>query len=496
MRKWQIMGGLLAIALLNQGAAAQGRDTLLTGILGGLAPGSEVTWSSGVANAGVETYQNLFFSVGPARVRAASIQVSPNGPQARVEASGVVISLDGDDLFGVEIGGITLSLSAALVNRVSDLSGIPDLCQIGRGGNKVDLERVRIVGRGGLNTERGVRSELRLRNLSLSQETRPTAAGCEVKLSLRGGEITESRSDKSGLSLSDLQASLSLPGSVETLVAGSAPDLALSAKVGGVEVLLPGGGAVANMRDGTVTFTAPALSAVPALTAYLRTRGAGPAEREKAVAEALLPADITLTADLNGTSILAEALIPAQLISGLSRASLTTLIGDYEASIRSKGGDMRVQAASRITGVGETRAGADLRIYAGSNDQSPLGVWPRLESLIPRVYLSGAEITHRDEGLLRAIELISGSPVSVLAALYLRDGAEATPERWRPALRRAVSELARFFALTTSAQGARVQIETPEGLSVQEAYLLLSFRPELVNDLIITQIGPNPERPD
>ena len=494
MQKWRIMGGAIALALLTQGAAAQGRETLLTGILGGLAPGSEVSWSSGVASAGVETYQNLFFSVGPARVRAASVQVSPNGPQARVEASGVVISLDGDDLFGVEIGDLTLSLSAALVNGVSEISGIPDLCMIGRGGNTVDLERVRIVGGFGVGPQTAVRSELRVRNLSLAQETRPASGGCEVRITLRGGEITETRSDKSGLILSTLEADLSLPGSVETLVAGSAPDLALSAKLGGVEAQLPGGGAVANMRDGSMSLRLPALSAVPALTAYLRTRGASQAERDLAMAQALLPGDITLTAALNGTSVLAEALIPAQLISGLSRASLTTLIGDYEANVRTKGGEMNVQATSRITGVGETRARADLRVSAKPDDQAPLGAWPRLEPVIPRADLTQMEITHRDEGLLRAIELITGSPVSVLAALYLRDGVEEAPEPWRPALRRAVSELARFSALTTSAQGARVQISTPQGLSLQEAYLLLGFRPELVNDIIRTEVGPAPER--
>jgi len=490
MPNWRATCGAIALCLLTQGAAAQGTNTLLNGILRGIAPGSEVTWSSGVANAGVESYQDLFFSVGATRIRAASVRVAPDGSVVSIEAREVVLSRDGDDRFGVEIEHLRLSVSFALINGVSEIALVPDLCQIGRAGNRVEAERVRIVQGVGEDPARPVRSELRIRDISLRQEVSPAGSGCEIRFSLRADEVSEARSDKSGLSLSTLEMNLSLPGNVGTLTGGAAPDLNLSTRVGGVERQLPGGGAVANMRDGTLTLSAPALGLVPVLTAFLRTRDAGLGVRDKAIAEALLPAEVNIAASLNGTALLAEALIPAHLISGLSRASLTTVIGDYQAHISAKGGEVTVDLGSGITGVGKTRAEVLLRLSPPPENQTPIGISPRLERVMPRADLMGAQLSHRDEGLLRAIELISGSPVSVLAAIYLKDGVGAAPESWRPALRRAVSEIARFSALTPSGDGARLRVATAPGLSLQEAYKLLSFRPDLTGDLILTEVGP------
>jgi hypothetical protein len=496
MPNWRATSGAIALCLLGQGVAAQGTNTLLNGILGGLAPGSEVTWASGVASAGVETYQDLFFSVGTTRVRAASVRVSPDGPVASIEAQGVVLSRDEDDRFGVEIEHLRLSVSAALINGVSKITLIPDLCLLGRGENRVEAERVRIVQDVGQDPGRSVRSELRIRELSLRQEVSPVGSGCEIRFSLAADEVSEARSDKSGLSLSTLETTFSLPGNVETLTGRAAPDLNLSTRVGGVERQLPGGGAVANMRDGTLTLSAPALGLVPVLTAFLRTRDAGQGVRDTAIAEALLPAEASITASLNGTALLAEAIIPAHLISGISKASLTTVIGDYKAEILVKGGEAKIDLGSSITGVGVTRGEAILRLSAPPENATPIGIWPRLERVMPRADLMGAQLSHRDEGLLRAIELISGSPVSVLAAIYLKDGVLDAPEPWRPALRRAVSELARFSSLTLSRDGARLKVSTAPGISLQEAYTLLSFRPELAGDLILTNVGPAPARVD
>jgi hypothetical protein len=496
MRNRAIIRGLSALVLAGYAGAASSQETLLTGVLNGLVPGSEVTWSSGVSSSGTEIYEDLFISLGGTRARAAQVRVTPDGAIARVEADGVVLNLDADPRFALEISRLAFSLSAPLLRASSDGAGVTDLCRTGQGGNAGQARGVRIVRDVGLDPSKRVQSELRIGEVSFRQETGPAGSGCELLLSGRADGLLEVRSDKSGFRIDRWEADLSLPGNVETLVSGAAPDLSLTIGFGGVERQLPGGGAVANVRDGTLRIAAPALSAVPVLTAFLKTRGAPVPERDAALMTALLPADIVVEAAINGVGLLAEALIPGGLISGLSRASLSTVTGDYEATARLRGGQLALDFGSQITGVGRTRVETRMRLSPRSESAGPVGVWPRLEAVLPRIGSETATLTHRDEGLLRAIELISGSSVSVLAAIYLEEGVEAAPETLRPALRRAISDLARLSAMSASGEGARLTLSPVTDLSVQEILLLLGLRPELAYELIGTEIGPAPAPPD
>jgi hypothetical protein len=79
--------------------------------------------------------------------------------------------------------------------------------------------------------------------------------------------------------------------------------------------------------------------------------------------------------------------------------------------------------------------------------------------------------------------------MSVLAAIYLQDGLNDLPEAWRPAARRAVSELARFLSMTSRGEGAELILRTPTDLSVLETYRLLTLRPELADRLISSKIN-------
>jgi hypothetical protein len=496
MRKRSIIRGLTALVLAGYAGPACSQETLLTGLLNGLVPGSWVTWSSGASSSGTETYKDLFLSLGGTRARAAQVRVTPDGAISRVEADGVVLNLDADPRFALEIGRLAFSLSAPLIRASSDRTGVIDLCRIGQGGNAVQAEGVRLVRDVGADPSKRVQSEIRIGEVSFRQETGPAGSGCELLLSGRADGLIEVRSDKSGFRIDRWEADLSLPGSVETLVSGAATDPSLTVRFGGAERQLPGGGAVANVRDGTLRIAAPALGAVPVLTAFLRTRGAPAPERDAALMTALLQADIVVEAAVSGVGLLAEALIPGGLISGLSRASLSTVTGDYEATARLRGGQLALDTGSQITGVGSTRVETRMRLSPRPEAAAPVGVWPRMEAILPRVGFDAVSVTHQDEGLLRAIELISGSSVSVLAAIYLGEGVEAAPETLRPTLRRAVSDLARLSAMSASGEGARLTLSPLTDLSVQEILQLLRMRPELAYELIGTEIGPAPAPPD
>lgn len=492
MRKSHLLGGVLALLLSAQASLAQ--DTVLTGILTALAPGARVSWDSGVAQSGRETYEGLFVRDGRVRLRGDQVRVVPDGAVARIEADRLILNLDGDDRFALELNGVTLQISAAALRSLRDGGALPDLCDGEGAGAALEARGVRILRDVGAGPEGRVRSESRIERVRVDQEVRRVEGGCVV--SLRGliEGAQEARSDKSGTRVDRSEISLSFPGSVGTLTSGKAPDLTLSLAFSGVLRQIPGGATVISVRDGSAEARVAALSAVPALTALLRTRGLTAPDRAAAVIAALTPADLDGSARINGTTLLAEALIPAGLISGLSRASLTSLIGDYEAGVEAANGRARLRLASNVVGVGETGLSAELRLAPRRADAPPLGLDPTLERVLPDIRLEGAELRHRDLGLLRAIELITGSPVSVLAAIYIQEGADAVPEPWRPATRRAVTELARFFSLTPRGEGALLRLSTPQDLSVPETYRLLTLRPELADQLILTEVTQAPPK--
>ncbi len=492
MRKPHLLGGVLALLLSAQASLAQ--DMVLTGILAALAPGARVSWDSGVAQSGRETYEGLFLRDGRVRLRGDQVRVVPDGPVARIEADRLVLNLDGDDRFAVELNAVTLQVSAAALLALRADGALPDLCGEEGAGAALEARGVRILRDVGTGPEGRVRAEARIDQVRIDQEVRRVEGGCVVTLSglMEGGQ--EARPDKSGVRVDRADISLTLPGNVATLTSGKAPDLTLTLGFGGVLRQIPGGATVVSIRDGAAEGRLAALSAVPALTALLRTRGLAAPDRAAAVISALTPADLGGSARLNGTTLLAEALIPAGLISGLSRASLTSLIGDYEAGVEAANGRARLRLSSNVVGVGETDLSAALRIAPRRPDAPPLGLDETLERVLPDLRLEGAELRHRDLGLLRAIELITGSPVSVLAAIYIQEGADAVPEAWRPATSRAVNELARFFSLTPKGEGALLRLSTPQDLSVPETYRLLTLRPELADQLIVTEVTQAPPK--
>lgn len=491
MRVREKLTGAFLGLLLSSGSALP-QETVLSGVLTQFLPEARVSWSSGVASAGTETYEDLFVGDGDLRLRASRVMVTPEGPVARISAEGVVVNLDTDETLSLEIGTVTTSLSAPLLSALGGVEGLIDLCRLGATGTSLELTDLRGLGDVKQEGLRRVRSEVRADRVSLRQEVSPVGGGCrfEVSLDLLNGQ--EVRSDKSGTRIDRFGLTLSVPGNLQTLTAEGAPPLAVSATLAGLLRQVPGGASIALVRDGRLEGELTALSAVPALTALLRNRGRATPDRVAATLRALTPADVSATASLTGTTLLVEALVPADRISGLSRASLTSVIGDYRARLRTRAGLATVEVGSDLVGVGESSAALRARVSERGPDAPDRGLPPTLEAALPRVDLEEAVIRHQDRGLLRAVELITGSPVSVLAAIYLNEGVVELPEPWRPAARRAASELARFLSLTPQEDGAELLVRTPTDLSVLETYRLLTLRPELVDRLVASEVRQAP----
>lgn len=485
-----LLTGMIA-ATLSATPPASAQDTILSGILSGALPGSRVTWSSGVGDGVGETYEDLFIEYQGGRARVNRIHVVPDGARASVEAEGLVINPDGDETVAIEIGTVRFRIGVPHLTAIGDPSRLSDLCALGPDATDLEAQSVRFVRDlpAPAAGERAGRAETRITRASVQQRVLPGGPGCTFEISLDVTGHREFRSDQSGTTIDGYKMTLMLPGNLATLASASAPDLTLSALLQGVERRLPGGAAAVGIGGLTLDLRMSALSAVPALSALLRSRGAPRTERAVSLINALIPADMGMDATLRGVTLRADALIPAQLISGLSRGSLSNLIGEYDLSGTGRGGQLRLSAGSRIIGVGETGALLSLRLSPFPDGASPFGPGQEIEKRIPPAHLDLLEITHRDDGLLGAIELITGFPVSVMAAIYLQEGVNETPEPWRAASRLAVSDLAQFFALTTSG-GGRLSVTTPTGLSLQETYVILPVRPDLTDELVLTRVGP------
>ncbi|MCA9774997.1 MAG: hypothetical protein KC466_21440, partial [Myxococcales bacterium] len=123
MRKSHLLGGVLSLLLGAQASLAQ--DTVLTGILTALAPGARVSWDSGVAQSGGETYEGLFLKDGRVRLRGDQVRVVPDGAVARIEADRLILNLDGDDRFALELNGVTLQVSAAALRSLRAEGALP-----------------------------------------------------------------------------------------------------------------------------------------------------------------------------------------------------------------------------------------------------------------------------------------------------------------------------------------------------------------------------------
>jgi hypothetical protein len=480
-----VPGALTGLLLLTGQASSQ--ETVLTGVLAGLLPGSEASWSSGVARAGAETYKDLFVGRGELRLRADRVTVTPEGPVALIEAEGVVLNLDPDASFSLELGSVSTALSAPLISALRGVDGVLDLCRITAAAARVELTGLRALRDVRLEGARRVRSEMSADRISLVQDVSPAGPGCEVRVSLELLNAQEVRSDKSGVRADGLELTLTLPGNVETLASDDAPPVRVTAGVSGFLRQVLGGASVAVVREGFAEAELTALSAVPDLTAYLRGRGGTGEDLLAAVIRALIPGELQASAALTGTTVLAEALLPADRISGLSRASLTNVIGDYRAQVRTRAGRTELEIAADLVGLGRSAFELAAEVSPRAADAPTLDLLRGLEPFLPRVRLEEARLRHQDRGLLRAIELISGSPMSVLAAIFLQDGLNDLPEAWRHAARRAVSELARFLSMTSRGEGAELTLRTPTDLSVLETYRLLTLRPELADRLISSE---------
>ena len=492
MRKAPLLMSVLALVLA--GGAAPAQETVLTGVLSAIAPDARVSWDRGASQAGQETYEGLFVGQERVRVRGDQVRVTPDGPVARIEADRIVLNLDGDERFAVEVTGLSLIVPASALRALRDGGPVPDLCFEEGAGVEIEARGVRIVRDIPVPDARPVRAEAQADLIRLTQEIRRSGPGCEVTLTGRADGAQESRSDKSGLRFDLFELTLTFPGTLETLTAAEAPDLTLALRFGGVIRQVPGGASVVAVRDGSVEARITALGTVPVLTSLLRSRGAPAGDRIAGALSALTPAEGRVSGAVNGATLLVEALLPSGLISGLSRASLTSVIGDYAAELEMRGGSATLMASSEVVGIGRTRIEAGLRLAPRRPEASELGLGPLVDRALPDIRLGWAELTHQDGGLLRAIELISGSPVSVLAAIFLKDCQEAVPEAWRPAARRAATELARFFALTARGEGALLRLSTPQDLSVPETYRLLTLRPELADQLIVTEVTQAPPK--
>ena len=486
MRMYRMIPGTLAGLLLSAPASSQ--ETVLTGILSGLLPEARVSWSSGVSRGGTETYEDLFVGQGGLRLRAGLITVTPEGPVARVEAKGVVVNLDSDASFSLELGSVSTSLSAPMIGALRGVDGVPDLCRITAGGTRLDLTGLRALRDVRREGAPRVRSETSADRIRLVQDVIPAGPGCEIRVALDLLNVEEARSDKSGVRVDGMLLTFSLPGNIKTLTSDAAPSVRVSVGFSGLLRQVPGGASVAVIQEGAAEAELAAMSVVPALTAYLRGRGHPGADRLAAMVRALIPGEVRASAALTGTTVLAEALLPADRISGLPRASLTNVIGDYRARVGTDGGRAELVVGSDLVGLGESALELSAEISPRGPDAPTLDLFPAAEPFLPRVHLEEATVRHRDRGLLRAIELISGAPVSVLAAIYLQDGLNDLPEAWRPAARRAVSELARFLSMTSRGEGAEVTLRTPTDLSLLETYRLLSLRPELADRLVSSEI--------
>lgn len=489
MRKLTFPKSVLLAVLMSLPAQAQ--ETVLTTLVKSAFPDAQVSWAEGTGRDGVETYRDLFILHEGVRTRAGEVSVEVVDGAAVVTASGIVLNLDWDRRFALEIGSVTLQAGPSLISALADPSPLLDLCAEGPGSAGINAERIRLVREVPALTAQGrpVRSESRMGRIEIGKTRQRAGTGCAIDLTLRVADHQLVRSDQSGFSLIRYEGSLTLPGNLQTLASGEVPYLLLEGGYGGGEYRLPGGAAAANGRDGSFAFRVGSLSATPALTAFLRSRQESSEIRFRAVMNALIGSRADLTGTASGVTLRPEDLIPSSRGLGLSRGSLTNLIGDYRFDISLSDGEVSAEASSEVIGLGQARLRARGRFVPLEEGGKPILSGSIAEN-IPPFLLGEADMTLRDEGLLRAIELITGFPVSVLAAIYIQEGVNEEPEAWRPAMKRGAIDLARFFSLTTQGEGGRISVSVPTDLSLQETLRLLSLRPDLADQLYRVEVGP------
>jgi len=455
-------------------------------------PGAKVTWSAGSGEAGVETYQDVFISAGGVRTRISRLQLSNLGATAQIEASGLVVNLDGDTPFSLEIETLMIKAGPAHFIALADPSRLFDLCAMGPEGAELEARRVRLV-RNLKPVELGGstgRAETRIEKVTVGKSDRRTPAGCAADLSLRVIDHQEIRSDQSGMTILRYEADLSLPRNLPTLAAGDVSDLTFTGNFGGAEHRLQGGTTAATARNGSVSARIGAVSLTPALTTALRTRGEPVTARVLATINALMSVKADLSLSARGVILKPEDLIPTNRASGLSRGSLSNLIGDYDLLGQSEGGNVRLDLTAEVIGVGLIRFGAGAALSPYPVERTALSWTDPDQDILPPARLTAAEIRLRDDGLLRAIELITGFPVSVLASIYIEEGVSEAPEAWQPALKRVAGDMARFFSLTSDGEGGRLSLTTPTDLTLQETVRLFQLRPDLAEQLYRIEVGP------
>lgn len=448
-----------------------------------------MTWDEGRRVEDAEVYDGFRLSTPSFTLNIEQVRLAPRGRQLDVMATGVLLNETGDGGgSSVEAESISALLGRPHVRMIADRTVPGDLCTLGGTGAEVTVKDASFV-RSVPDDEGGLlRRRDRVERIDLGQDISDAAGGCRIDLSISADGFERASSDRSGTSLNRMSIDLSAPGSVDTLIAGGVPEVRADLDLGGYEMRVAGGAPGIVMRDGMARLRAASKSLAPLLTSFLRTRTERLAPRLVSAYDALRKADVGVNFSANGAVLRLENLMPDPVIGDLSRADLTSIIGNYEGEASIDDAAARLLVSGDLTGLSKTTADLHLDLpgyqegfVAGDGEFSLYG-------LNPPVRLDKLDITQEDRGFLRSFERFTGSTFSVFAALYSGPLSSEIPEGYRPAARTFLGRMNDFFSDSARGGTGRIRITTPTDLSLYETYQLGTRRPDLFPRLIRLEV--------
>lgn len=476
--KTVLRGGVVMIAALS--APAQAQETLLSRLVGQIGEDSRMSWDEGRRVETSEVYDGLRLATPGFVLNAETLQLTPKGNRLEAEADSVVFNSKTDSSFSFEADKITLFLGSEHVRLVSKRKLPRDFCALGAANMELTLEKARLV----RNVEGGDEALLRRRDrvekLDIEQGVEPTGTGCKLSASADMEGYERLYSDQSGATINALSVNFEMPGNVDTLIAGSVPEITLDLDIGGYEMRVSDGAPGVVMRDGQMSAEVLSRSAAPLLTSLIRTRGDTSLERTAAAYEAAR--DVVSTTRFSANALVARVqnFMPGTMAGELSRADLTSVIGDYDGVLSTDEAHARLEVNGDLTGLSRTKVDLALDLSPYQEDDFPGAGEVSLDALGLPVSLDRLLMEQTDEGFLRAFETFTGSTFSVFAALYSGKLVSEIPEPLRPAARFFLGRANIFFQNSARGGTGKARITTPTDLNLYETYLLGESRPDLI----------------
>ena len=459
------------VAVLTS-SAALAQDTSLMRVFPDTVEAPRMTWDSGVKVDDIETYRSF---------RAQGDFGILNAGELEVEAgTGGMISKAQDPVFEaaaapVRVASRQVSLVAArwIVDAVLTRTPVFALCDDAGGVLDMSMDDVRMIAAGPTGNFLAEADRL---SLQASIITTPSGCSLEARLAVTGLMIA--LPSGAGLQTAAGTIDLTMPGDIAMLEAPSGRDMTISGRFEEFTPRVPGGASAATFARLNVDQEIDAATLAPLLTALLRSSRAenAPLTGRDALS-ALTAIDTTLSVSAEGAAISTANALPVRYTQRLSDANLSTILGNMGWGLEIAEGRLSLDARADFTGVSRSRIAAEARIprdFHAPADVAPVSV----------------EVHHVDRGLLRNFEFVHGADMSVFLARLQREGLSGIPEAARGDAREALTDLARFFMVSTAETGTVLRADQTETLSIRDIATLARSRPDVLDDLFEITIEP------